>query len=215
MLLFSGMDKREIILNAAMNLFAQKGFEGTSVREIAAQAEVNPAMISYYFESKEKMLEQLIEHKTSYLRGIFEGLINNTSLTQMEKVEVIIDSYVDRMSGSPRFSHIIHRELSLEKREKLKEGISDVLLKNFNAATSIIETGIKAGEFNDVDPELTMITLIGTINYLFSSETMCRKILRKGKDFNCYKSKILKERLSNHLKQLMRSHLLKKPVLKK
>ncbi|HVW99882.1 MAG TPA: TetR family transcriptional regulator [Candidatus Babeliaceae bacterium] len=209
------MDKRETILNAAMDLFAQKGFEGTSVREIAAQAQVNPAMISYYFESKEKMLEQLIEHKTSYLRGIFEGLINNPSLTQMEKMEVVIESYVDRMSGSPRFSHIIHRELSLEKRERLKEGISGVLLKNFYAATSIIETGIQSGEFNEVDAELTMVTLIGAVNYLFSSETMCRKILHKGKDFNPYKSKMLKERLSTHLKLLMRSHLLKKPEQKK
>jgi len=209
------MDKREIILNAAMDLFAQKGFEGTSVRQIAAQAQVNPAMISYYFKTKEKMLEKLIEHKTAYLRGIFEGLMGNTSLTQMEKMEVVIESYVDRMSGSPRFSHIIHRELSLEKREKLKEGISGVLLKNFYAATSIIEAGIKNGEFNPVDAELTMVTLIGAINYMFSSEIMCRKILKKGKDFNPYTSKALRERLSGHLKQLMRAHLLKKPGTRK
>lgn len=43
-------EKQLHILNAAEDLFANKGFEGTSVRDIAQKAEVNVAMISYYFE---------------------------------------------------------------------------------------------------------------------------------------------------------------------
>ena len=203
------MDKQEIILNAAMDLFSQKGFEGTSVREIAANARVNPAMISYYFESKEKMLEKLVERRASYLSGVFEELVKNTALTRTEKLNVVIDSYVERMFSSPSFMHILHRELSLEKREKLKEGISDVLLKNFNAAKSIIEDGVASGEFNNVDAELTMVSIIGTINHMFLSEVMCRKILQKNKDFNPYKSKILKERLKDHLKQMIDTYLVK------
>jgi len=209
------MDKKEIILNAAMDLFSQKGFEGTSVREIAAHAGVNPAMISYYFESKEKMLEKLVERRAGYLSGVFGELVKNTTLTRIEKLNVVIDSYVERMFSSPRFMHILHRELSLEKREKLKEAISDVLLKNFYAAKSIIEEGSASGEFYEVDAELTMVTIIGTINHMFSSEIMCRKILHKGKDFNPYKSKMLKERLKDHLKQMIDKYLVKKPARKK
>ena len=44
-------------MEAAEELFAEKGFSGTSVRDIADAADVNVAMISYYFGSKEKMLE--------------------------------------------------------------------------------------------------------------------------------------------------------------
>ena len=209
------MDKQDLILNAAMDLFSQKGFEGTSVREIAARAEVNPAMISYYFESKEKMLEKLVERRAGYLRDIFEGMVKNTLLTQTEKLNVVIESYVDRMFSSPRFLHILHRELTLEKREKLKGAISDVLLKNFHAAKSIIEDGAASGEFNKVDAELTVMTIIGTINQMFASEIMCRKILKKGKDFNPYKSIMLKERLKDHLKQMIDTYLVKKPAKKK
>ncbi|WP_431212540.1 TetR family transcriptional regulator [Puia sp. P3] len=54
-------DKREHILTSAEKLFAEKGFDGTSVRDIAQLAGVNLAMISYYFGSKEKLLEALIE----------------------------------------------------------------------------------------------------------------------------------------------------------
>src|SRR6185437_6142180 len=113
------MDKREIIISTAMRLFVQKGFEGTSVREIASGADVNPAMISYYFGSKEKLFEKLVEHKSAVLKGFFAELVTNSSITQLEKVFIVIDRYVDRMFQSPQFHHLLHRELSLERRPQL------------------------------------------------------------------------------------------------
>ena len=211
---FLKMDKREVIIATAMKLFGQKGFEGTSVREIAAGADVNPAMISYYFGSKEKLFEKLVEHKASYLKGVFAELVHNTSLTQLEKIFIAIDNYVERMFQSPQFHHLLHRELSLERRPQLKDAISEILMRNFISIKQIIEDGIESGEFNIVDPELTIASIIGTINHILSSEIMCRKILHKSKDFNPYQSKKLKERISEHLKLLMRSHLLKKKLNK-
>ena len=204
------MDKKEVILSTAMKLFGQKGFEGTSVREIAADADVNPAMISYYFGSKEKLFEKLVEHKAAFLKGVFAELVNNTSLTQLEKLFIVIDNYVDKMFQSPQFHHLLHRELSLERRPQMKNAISEILLRNFVSVRKIIQDGIESEEFNAIDPELTIASIIGTINHLLSSEIMCRKILQKNKDFNPYQSKKLKERISEHLKQLMRSHVLKK-----
>ena len=192
-----------------MKLFGQKGFEGTSVREIASGADVNPAMISYYFGSKEKLFEKLVEHKASFLKGVFAELVNNRSISQIEKLFIIIDSYIDRMFQSPQFHHLLHRELSLERRPQMKNAISEILLRNFVSIRKIIQDGIESGEFKAIDPELTIASILGTINHLLSSEIMCRKILQKGKDFNPYQSKKLKERISEHLKQLMNSHLLK------
>lgn len=202
------MDKQTVILSAAMKLFGQKGFEGTSVRDIASVAEVNPAMISYYFGSKEKLFEKLVEHKASYLKGVFEELVNNTSLSQMEKLTIVIDRYIERMFQSPQFNHLLHRELSLERRPQLKNAISDILLRNFVSVRKIIQDGVEKGEFKKVDAELTIASVLGTINHMLSSEVMCRKMLQKGKDFNPFQSKKLKERIGEHLKQLMRSHLL-------
>ena len=203
------MDKREVILSTAMKLFGQKGFEGTSVREIASGADVNPAMISYYFGSKEKLFESMVEHKAGHLKTVFAELINNQSLSQIEKLFFIIDKYVERIFQSPQFHHLMHRELSLDRRPQMKDAIIEVLLRNFISIKKIIQNGIDTGEFKSVDTELTIVTILGTINYLLSSDIMSRKILSKGKDFNPYNNKKLKERVSEHLKQLMRSHLLK------
>jgi len=56
---------------------------------------------------------------------------------------------------------------------------------------------------------LTITTVTGTIHYLLNSDIICRKILGKKKGFTPIQNKHLKKRLSAHLKQLMRSHLLK------
>jgi len=206
---FAGsMEKKEYILTVALELFGQKGFEGTSVRDIACKANVNVAMISYYFGSKEKMFQSIVEHKASHLKEVFRELIKNEELSEIEKIDVVIEHYVSRMFNNPLFHHLLHRELSLNQRTQMHESIIDILLRNIVVVKKIIESGIQKKVFKKVDPELTMASLIGTINQVLMSDTMCRKLLQKDKDFNPYQSKKLKERITSHLQQLMRAHLL-------
>jgi AcrR family transcriptional regulator len=202
------MDKKEYILATALELFGQKGFEGTSIRDIACKANVNVAMISYYFGSKEKMFECIVENRASQLKEVFRELINNSSLSEIEKIDIVIDHYVERIFANPLLHHLLHRELSLNQRTQMHERIIDILLRNIMVIKKIIESGIEKKVFRKVDPEITIATLIGTINQVLMSESMCRKLLQKDKDFNPYHSRKLKERISNHLKQLMRAHLL-------
>jgi len=204
------MGKREKIIESAIKLFGTKGFEGTSVREIAADAGVNVAMINYYFGSKENLFEKSVEYKASYLKGFFTELVNNNELTPIEKMDIIIDQTIERKFSNSVFHHLLHRELSLEHRPQLRDAISDILLKNMNPVKTIIKNGIKDGVFQPVDVELTLTTLLGTIHYLLTSDTMCRKILGKKEGFTPFNNRQIKKRLSEHTKQLMRSHLLKK-----
>lgn len=204
------MPKKETIIESALRLFSTKGFEGTSVRDIATDAGVNVAMISYYFGSKEKLFESVVEYRSLFLKGLFSDLINNNSLSAIEKIDFIIDQTIDRKLSNAQFHHILHRELSLEHRPQLREAISDILLKNMDPVKIIIKNGIKDGEFKQVDIELTLTTMLGTIHYLLTSDIMCRKILGKKEGFSPFQSKQLKKRLSEHTKQLMRSHLLNK-----
>ena len=57
------ISKEENILFNAEKLFAEKGFDGTSIREISKEAQVNVSMISYYFVSKEKLFEKIFEYR--------------------------------------------------------------------------------------------------------------------------------------------------------
>ncbi|GAB4296719.1 MAG: hypothetical protein Kow0090_11870 [Myxococcota bacterium] len=65
---------RERILNAASRLFARKGYSGTGIREIAKEAGVNIAMINYYFGSKPKLLEAIVEEFFENYGGLMGNL---------------------------------------------------------------------------------------------------------------------------------------------
>ncbi|MFW1406241.1 TetR/AcrR family transcriptional regulator, partial [Vibrio parahaemolyticus] len=60
------IDKRDHLINEAIELFAEKGFEGTSIRDLATRAGVNIAMVNYYFGSKEKLFEAIVAKKATH-----------------------------------------------------------------------------------------------------------------------------------------------------
>ena len=202
------VDKRTHIIEAAMDLFAGKGFEGTSIRDIAEKASVNLAMVNYYFGSKEKLFENIVKHKSSVTRVFLDEILNNASLSQIEKIEAIIDSYVDRLFTHRNFHRLIYQELLLNQRDELQTSIIDNLLPNSMIIKSILEAGIKKNEFRKIDIELTISTIIGTINQILLSKKFCNRMINKEQDYVPYDDNKFRKRVKNHLKQLIRSHLL-------
>jgi AcrR family transcriptional regulator len=199
--------KREHILEIAEELFAEYGFEGTSVRQLAKKAKVNIAMISYYFGSKEQLIKSLIQYRAGSFHETLETL-NREKQTPMEKMETLIDFYVDRIFSNHRFHRIINREVSLQQRSKFNEIIADILLKNFDEMKKLILDGQKKKVFRKVDVELTIATLIGTISkVVLSSYFSCRMINLDPEKNSIFNQKHIK-RLKNHLKDIMRAHLL-------
>ncbi|TLU61840.1 TetR/AcrR family transcriptional regulator [Thalassotalea litorea] len=75
------MDTKTKILNAAENLFADKGFTGTSLREITSAAEVNLAAVNYHFGSKKELIKALMKRYLDVLSPELEGAL----LRVMEK----------------------------------------------------------------------------------------------------------------------------------
>jgi AcrR family transcriptional regulator len=202
------LDKKEHIINTAIELFAERGYEGTSIRDLAAKADVNIAMVNYYFGSKDKLFEAMIEYKASYIRERLEEIINNTTKSDIEKIDSVIEIYVNRLLSQHSYHRIIHQELMLQQRESIHNSIIKLFSLNLQIIKNIIEEGIKKKVFKKVDPELTVSSITGTINQVMLSKSMCCILLNKERDVNPYTDENFRKRLINHLKQLMRSHLL-------
>src|SRR5580698_9771543 len=133
-------DKREHILVIAEELFAEKGFDGTSVRDIAQQAGVNLAMISYYFGSKEKLLESLVEWRAGYAYGILEELNKDESLSPWDKIDRLVEFYVDRILNNLRFHNIMYQETTMRSPE-IKSRVIAIKMRNLEQITKIITDG--------------------------------------------------------------------------
>jgi AcrR family transcriptional regulator len=204
-------DKRDHIMDVATDLFAEKGFEGTSIRDLAQKADVNIAMVNYYFGSKDKLFEALVERKASFMKEKIEELAENKVLTEIEKIDAIIDSYVDRILSNPNFHKVLQQELLVTHRQELHLNVIDILSQNIKNITGIIEKGIRKKVFKKVDAQLTYASIIGTISQVTTSKTLCNVLMKQEFSFDPYNDETFKVRLKNHIKQMIHSHLLINP----
>jgi AcrR family transcriptional regulator len=195
------------IISVAEQLFANKGFAGTSVRDIAQIAGINVSMISYYFGSKEKLIEALFRIRTEESRSRLETVIENDDLTALQKMNMLIDNAIDKLFGNKCFHNIMMREqLSSERTPLISDAIMAFKLHNAALMQKLISDGQRAGEFRkNIDMSLMTTTLYGTINQLLATQEFYRKLNQlesmPEEEFQDY----LKKKLRSHLKNLFKS----------
>lgn len=198
------------IIEVAERLFSQKGFAGTSVRDIAQEADVNVSMISYYFGSKEKLIEALFQLRMTESSSRLETLVMASELSALQKFNVFIDSVIDRLMGNQCFHNIMMREqLSSERTPVITEYIRGLKVRNVELIRRMIREGQEAGEFrNDINVSLVTTTLYGTVNYAIASQDFYKVI--NGLEhlteeaFQAH----LRQELSHHLKNLFKSTII-------
>lgn len=197
-------DKRDYILDVAERLFAEQGFEAISVREISKEADINIAMVSYYFGSKEKLYEEVIQRKL-----ISSDMLNKhleQYATYTDKLFALVDVYIERFFEQRLFQNIIFREMTMNQRTEMSEKITNQIHKNFLLTSEIIQKGIKHKEFKRVDIELTVMSVIGIIKMYTNSGTMACRILQIQEISEAFDQK-QKNRLRKHLREMLSHHL--------
>src|SRR5690625_455044 len=106
---------KQKVIDAASLLFFQKGFHGTSVRDIAEEASVNVSLISYYFKSKQGLLEYAItEYYETYLQELEEVIQQTATLSNLEQLKKMVFFIIQYKQDNLQLTCTIHRELSLD-----------------------------------------------------------------------------------------------------
>ena len=85
----------EKIKQTARTLFTQKGFAATKTREIAEKSGINLALLNYYFRSKQKLYDIIMEENMMAFRSGIISIMGNTTMTFDEKIETLVAYYID------------------------------------------------------------------------------------------------------------------------
>ena len=199
-------EKQICILQVAEKLFAEKGFDGTTVRDISKAAKINIAMVSYYFGSKDKMLEALIQFRTEDLSIKIENLIKE-SLSPLEKMNRLIEFYISRINQNKDIYKIMHFEFSSKKRMLNFESFTQVKKRNVASLRTIIKEGQDLGIFNlDVNIDLIAPTILGTFFHFQMNRPYYESIfnLQNDEAFENY----VNTELTLHIKRTIKALLL-------
>lgn len=198
-------DKQLEILQVAEKLFSEHGFDGTSVRDIAKKADINIAMISYYFGSKEKLLETLIINRISDLRLEMENILKE-DLSPFEKIDKLIELYIKRINKNRGMYQIIHFEIASQKREINCQSFNEVKKYNLQVLKDIIEEGQIKGKFaKDINVALIPPTIMGTYFHFQMNKPFYSDLfnLKTQEDHDKY----IDTELTNHIQKTIKALL--------
>ncbi|CAL1519291.1 TetR family transcriptional regulator [Chitinophaga sp. MM2321] len=197
-------EKQLSIIMVAERLFAEKGFHGTSVRDIAQEADVNIAMISYYFGSKDKLLETVFRLRMDASRVFINELLLNDTLAPLDKIYSLIDRFINKMLNEQYFQCIMSREQLNRDQSPVRELIWQLKGEMLGLMQPIVTNAQEAGIFHkDVDVMMMMTTLFGTIHQVIPAQHILRKTEYAGLNDNEFRE-VLRNRLSLHLKKLFK-----------
>lgn len=152
-------EKQIKILDVAEELIAKKGFEGTSVRDISSKANINVAMISYYFGSKEKMLAYLYQYRVQRTRESFSEFaqVINSGKPEMQMKEVI-KFIVNQMFKHNYFHGFVKQEM--RSTDIMKDDLLEFYRMAVEKIDEIIKKGVASGVFSYAPKAEDVLTLI-------------------------------------------------------
>ncbi|WP_288461066.1 TetR/AcrR family transcriptional regulator [uncultured Chryseobacterium sp.] len=201
------ISKEENILFAAEKLFAEKGFEGTSTREIAKAANVNISMISYYFGSKEKLYEKLVEYRMSEGQFFSKDIIERTDINEWEKVQKIVDQFAGKVRHNKCFYRIMQREQLHAENPQIVEFLKETKMGFISMYSKILESGLQKGIFTKNPPiYLLHSTVSGTLFYASNAKEMYKEFLNDTNEEEIFDEKYYTE-LNKHIKYLLKDLL--------
>ena len=170
-------DAKEKLLTAATRLFAEKGFAGVSIRQLAEAAGVNSAMISYYYGGKEGLYEAVLTTQYERLLTKFEAV---AALEAPVKEKIRQYAEVIRLTHTadqPLMARLIQGELT-SPTACMEKVVRNYASRIVRIVGGILQEGIDSGEMRtDIPLNYATMALAGMINFFFILREVTRTMV--------------------------------------
>lgn len=157
--------KKERFLEVALELIHEKGFKATTMRDLAEKLNFKVANVYNYIDSKQTLLETyLFNIQNEFHESI--DLIVDSNHTSNEKLRLVVCSYIQITAKRPYVQALLANEWRNLKEPRLQEFVNR--RKDYeNKLKTIIQEGVKNGEFRNVDVEISTHTIMSSLRWLF------------------------------------------------
>lgn len=154
---------KRAIVEAAIVLFHSNGYDGTSIRDIAQKAKINPANIAYYFKNKNGLLEYcFINYLEQYTNIIEQEIIQLEYISADQCFKNIITKLLQFQGRHFNAARFITREMSLDTTLN-REILSTYMAKERYYFQYVIEQGIKSKHFRKINIPIFILQLKGLL----------------------------------------------------
>jgi AcrR family transcriptional regulator len=160
-------DKRRIILDAAIRVFARQGFHSCRVSDIADEAGVAYGLVYHYFKSKDEVLNEVFTERWSLLLAAIEQ-VDREPLDAREKLDAVARFIIDSYRHDPDLMKVIIVDVTRAANSFGRTHLAEIR-RAYDMIAKIVADAQRAGTFRkDVDPEFASMWFYGAIEQLLS-----------------------------------------------
>ncbi len=171
--------RREDIVTEATRLFAERGYEGTSMGDLAERVGLRKASLFHHFPSKDALYAAVLEGLVTQVRTALASAMSKEG-TFEERLDALSDALTATLGSQPHAARLLVREALDEgpvMRDLLARPIDEVLAASLEFANA----GKRAGTFaNEVDPTHAILSLIGVHFMPFALGTIVERFTGKS-----------------------------------
>ena len=156
---------QDSILDAAEQLFARQGFTATTIKQIGKEAAVNPALLYYYYDSKETLYRAMLQRILGQLLARGVDAIERAS-SHADRIRAFVRAQARLLGEHPHFPQLLVRELVDHHAAHAEQAITNTAAGAFRRLCEVIEAGQRDGAFRkSLDPRYTAISIIAQVAY--------------------------------------------------
>ena len=163
-----GVDKRRLILDAAIRVFARRGFHACRVSDVADEAGVAYGLVYHYFDSKEEILNTLFQERWQLMLDAIVEIDRTPDATAREKLYLVASFIIDSYRHEPDLMKVIIVEVTRAANSFGREHLATIR-KAYGLIADIVEQARQDGSFKaDISAEFAAMCFYGAIEQLLS-----------------------------------------------
>ena len=197
----SRRDKRALILDAAIKVFARTGYHGSRVSDIAREAGIAYGLVYHYFKNKEEILHTIFEERWSGFLDVVEEISRRDTTSEDKLVSVaalILNGYRVR----PEWVKVLVLEIQRSSRFA-EPGQIRAVGRLFESLARIVRAGQESGELRrDLDAEIACYVFLGALELLITSLVLELVRIPPGEEEAAYYLKVARTVVDTFLRGL-------------
>lgn len=162
-------DKRKQILRAAVKVFAEKGYHGCRISDVAEEAGVAYGLVYHYFGNKDGLLSSVFDTNWAFFSKAVEDIAGAPSLSMYAKLKQVVELAFQAFEIAPLTVKVLVLEFG--RNARIGEALENpAVTRVFAAIARIFEDGRKNGELAEgVDPYAMSVLFMGALETAFVS----------------------------------------------